>query len=137
MQTKLIVGAILLGAALVAGTVLLSGDSGGSSASRAGGNAGVGEAVIEDGVQYIDITARGGYSPRTTKAKAGVPTIIRMKTKNTYDCSAALVIPDIEYQSFLPNAGVTEIQVPAEKAQGTLRGMCSMAMYNFEINFEE
>jgi plastocyanin domain-containing protein len=96
----------------------------------------VGRAVLENGVQYVDIMVRGGYSPRVTKAQAGVPTVLRMKTENTYDCSSALVINDLGYQSYLPATGVTEIQVPAEKAQGTLRGMCSMAMYHFQVDFE-
>jgi len=96
----------------------------------------VGQAVVEDGVQYVDIEARAGYFPGVTKAQAGIPTVIRMKTNNTYDCSIALVINDLGYRSFLPGTGVTEIEVPVEKAQGTLRGMCSMAMYHFQIDFE-
>lgn len=93
-------------------------------------------ATIEDGVQYVDITAQGGYFPRTTRAKAGVPTVIRMKTENTYDCSSALVIRDLSYEGRLQPTGVEEISVPVEKAQGTLKGMCSMAMYHFEVVFE-
>ncbi|HEY5588657.1 MAG TPA: hypothetical protein VIK86_06855, partial [Candidatus Paceibacterota bacterium] len=29
---------------------------------------------IKDGIQYVTIDAKGGYSPRTSNAKAGIPT---------------------------------------------------------------
>lgn len=140
MQQKLTALAVLL-VTLLVGAALLFGGGGEAGTGSARGTAGkttanVGEAIMEDGVQYIDIEARGGYTPRTTRAQAGVPTVIRMTTDSTYDCSLALVIRDLEYQNFLPQTGVTEIEVPADKAQGTLRGMCSMAMYHFEVEFE-
>lgn len=91
---------------------------------------------IVNGVQFIDITVKGGYEPRHTTAKAGIPTIIRMKTSGTYDCSAALSIPKLNYRkNLLPN-GVTEIEMPPQEAGSTLTGTCSMGMYNFSINFE-
>jgi plastocyanin domain-containing protein len=70
--------------------------------NKSGGGAGDGNNVsIVDGKQVIEILARGGYSPRKTVAKAGVPTILRVKTQNTYDCSSALVIPALNYRKFL------------------------------------
>lgn len=93
-------------------------------------------ASIVEGVQYIDISAKGGYSPRIVSAKAGVPTTLRVATRGTFDCSASLVIPALSYQKFLPASGVEEIQIPAEKAQGTLQGLCSMGMYSFKVVFE-
>lgn len=141
MQTKFTAGIILLVAALIS-VLLMTRGSLGDENKRSFGEGGldmttdVGEAKMKDGVQYIDITARGGYAPRVTKAVAGLPAVIRVKTNNSYDCSIALTIPDIGYQSYLPQTGVTEIVVPAERAQGTLRGMCSMAMYHFQIDFE-
>jgi len=126
---------ILAVVVLIGGALYLRGDSS-SSADAGGGGALVATSIVEDGVQYVDITARGGYTPRVTKAQAGMPTVIRMKTENTFDCSMALVIPDLNYQSYLKQSGVEEIEVPADKAQGTLEGLCSMAMYHFTIEFE-
>jgi len=91
---------------------------------------------IVDGKQIIDISAKGGYSPRIVEAKAGVPTVLRVSTKGTFDCSASLVIPSLSYQKFLQPSGVEEIAIPAERAQGTLQGLCSMGMYNFQIRFQ-
>ena len=142
MQNKLTVGAIVLTGLLIGGAIMFTGSQNRTeqsvfdSAPRAQVKNENGTAVIEDGVQYVDITARGGYTPRVTKAHAGIPTRIRMRTENTYDCSMALVIPDLSYQAYLPQSGVTEIDVPVEKTQGTLRGLCSMAMYHFQIDFE-
>jgi plastocyanin domain-containing protein len=139
-KNKIIVASILGVALLIAGAIFFTAKQNPrviEDDTQAGQmEAQVGSATIENGVQYVDIMVRGGYSPTVTKAQAGVPTVIRMKTENSYDCSIALVINDLDYQSYLPSTGVTEIQVPVEKAQGTLRGMCSMAMYHFQIDFE-
>lgn len=140
MHTKLTIGASLFVVVLIVAAVTFWGATGEQNTSvQSGGEtrAAVAEAVIENGVQYVDIEARAGYTPRNTRAQAGIPTVIRMTTDNTYDCSLALVIRDLDHQSFLPQSGITEIEVPAEKARGTLRGMCSMAMYHFEIEFRE
>lgn len=93
-------------------------------------------AVIEDGTQIIDIAAKGGYSPRVVVAKAGVPTVLRVRTNGTFDCSASIVIPKLSYQKFLQPSAVEEIPISAAQAQGTLQGLCAMGMYNFQIKFE-
>lgn len=85
--------------------------------------------------QIIEISARGGYFPRTSFAKAGIPTTIKVTTNGTYDCSAALVIPSIGYQKFLAASGVTNVEIPPQKSGTTIQGFCSMGMYNFDINF--
>ncbi len=92
--------------------------------------------VIENGKQIITITAKGGYSPRTMTAKAGVPTELRVDTNNTYDCTSALNIPSIGYSNYLPATGSTTIPLPPQKTGTALRGLCSMGMYNFVINFD-
>ena len=93
-------------------------------------------ATITDGKQIIDISAKGGYSPRKVVAKAGIPTILRVSTKGTFDCSASLVIPKLSYQKFLQPSGTEDIAISAEQAQGTMQGLCSMGMYNFQIIFQ-
>lgn len=93
-------------------------------------------AVLIDGKQFIDISAKGGYSPRVVTAKAGVPTVLRVTTNGTFDCSASVVIPKLSYQRFLQPSAVEEISITAEQAQGTLQGLCSMGMYNFQIKFQ-
>jgi plastocyanin domain-containing protein len=91
--------------------------------------------VTTEGKQVIEIDAKGGYSPRTTSAKAGVPTVLKVKTSGTFDCSSSLVIPSIGYRKNLPPSGETLIDLPPQEVGYVLRGTCSMGMYNFEVNF--
>jgi plastocyanin domain-containing protein len=89
---------------------------------------------IKDGVQYVTIDAKGGYSPRVSTAKAGIPTKLIVKTNGTYDCSASLAIRSIGYQKILPQTGEETIDLGTPKA-GPLQGVCGMGMYSFSINF--
>lgn len=89
---------------------------------------------IRDGVQYVIINAKGGYSPRVSTAQANIPTKLIVKTNGTYDCSASLVIRSIGYQKILPQTGEEVIDLGTPQS-GTLQGLCGMGMYNFSINF--
>ncbi|PIR82927.1 hypothetical protein COU19_03255 [Candidatus Kaiserbacteria bacterium CG10_big_fil_rev_8_21_14_0_10_56_12] len=92
-------------------------------------------AVITDGVQFIDIAAKGGYSPRVIVAKAGVQSVIRVATNGTFDCSSSVVIPALGYQKFLSPTGTEDIVLSPEQAHGTLQGTCTMGMYSFRVEF--
>ncbi len=90
----------------------------------------------ENSKQVIEITAKGGYAPRISTAKANTPTILRVKTSSTFDCSSALRIPSIGYSKNLPPSGTTDIELPAQAAGTTLKALCSMGMYNFSVQFQ-
>ena len=90
---------------------------------------------VKDGVQYITIDAKGGYSPGVSTAKAGIPTKLIVKTSGTYDCSASLVIRSFGYQKILAQTGEEIIDIGIPKAGEPLQGVCGMGMYNFLINF--
>ncbi len=90
---------------------------------------------IKDGIQYITVNAKGGYSPKVSSAKAGIPTKLIMKTDGTYDCSASLVIRSVGFQKILAQTGEEVIDLGTPKAGQPLQGLCSMGMYNFSINF--
>jgi plastocyanin domain-containing protein len=90
---------------------------------------------ILDGIQVIEIDAKGGYSPRQTVAKADVPTVLKVKTQGTFDCSASLNIPNLNYHSVLESSGEVAIEVSPQKPGSTLQGVCGMGMYNFKIQF--
>ena len=104
--------------------------------SEDGGEVDLGTVTMTDGVQVVEMQAKGGYSPSSVTLKAGVPTLIRMNSNGTYDCSAALQIPQINYSIFLPSSGVTEIEIPAQTPGTTIQGLCGMGMYGFKLNFE-
>lgn len=90
---------------------------------------------IIDGKQIIEIHARGGYQPRKSIAKVGVPTVLRFNTSGTFDCSSAVRIPSLDISKNLPASGVTDIDIGNPK-RGILQGMCGMGMYPFEIDFQ-
>jgi plastocyanin domain-containing protein len=90
---------------------------------------------IIDGVQIVEIQARGGYWPRKSIAKAGVPTVLRFDTKGTFDCSSSIRIPSMGVSKVLPQTGSTDIDL-GEQATSTLSGSCGMGMYPFEVSFE-
>jgi len=90
--------------------------------------------IVEE-KQIIDLTARGGYSPEKSIAKAGIPTILRFTTNGTFDCSSSVRIPSMNVSKNLANAGITDIDLGIPKV-GILRGSCGMGMYPFEIDFQ-
>ncbi len=85
--------------------------------------------------QIIEIHAKGGYQPRKSVAKAGVPTVVRFVTKGTFDCSSTISIPSMKISRSLPPSGSTDIDL-GTVAAGVLQGTCGMGMYPFEIDFQ-
>ena len=90
---------------------------------------------VVDGVQIIEINAKGGYSPGKSVAKAGMPTVIRFQTSTTFDCSSSVRIPSLNITKALPQTGTTDIDVGSQNAI-TLQGTCGMGMYPFEVDFQ-
>ncbi len=88
-----------------------------------------------DGKQIIKINAKGGFSPEHSFAKAGIPTILRVSTSGTFDCSSAIRIPEMNISQNLPISGSTDINIGVQKV-GTFQGTCGMGMYPFDIKFE-
>ena len=107
----------------------------GGSISKNNSSQAVQNSEIKDGIQYITINAKGGYSPKVSVAKADIPTKLIIKTNGTYDCSASLVIRSIGFQKILSQTGEEIIDIGTPKAGQSLQGICGMGMYNFLINY--
>jgi plastocyanin domain-containing protein len=120
---------IILSSLLVGGLIVIS------SGKKTESGASVNNVEIVEGKQIITIRAKGGYSPKVSTAAADTPTLIRVETTGTFDCSAALVLPSINYQSNLNPSGTTDIEIGPQKAGTKFQGLCSMGMYNFVVNF--
>lgn len=88
---------------------------------------------IVDGQQIVEITAKAGYTPRVSEVKAGVPTILRVDTQGTFDCSSQIRVPSLDISRSLPPSGVTDIALGTLEA-GVLQGTCGMGMYPFQLN---
>lgn len=89
---------------------------------------------IRDGVQYVTVNAKGGYSPRVSEIKANIPTKLIVKTNGTYDCSLSLVIRSLNFQKILQQTGEEIINVGTPKSGDKIQGVCGMGMYSFLIN---
>ncbi|MEO5635020.1 MAG: cupredoxin domain-containing protein [Candidatus Paceibacterota bacterium] len=129
MKSNIIIISILAVVVLIFGVIIFVGGST-SNVIQDGQNV-----TIVDGKQIIEITARGGYTPNASLAKAGIPTILRFNTNGTFDCSSSVRIPSMSLSKMLPNSGSTDIDLGSPEI-GTLAGICGMGMYQFEINFE-
>lgn len=92
-------------------------------------------ALMQGDTQVIEITAKGGYSPRSVTAKANTKTTLNMKTLNTYDCSVALIIRDLKVNETLPTNGTKTYEIPPQQPGTEIVGNCSMGMYGFKIKF--
>jgi len=125
--------ALIITVVLIGGAIVLTGTTSGAPSAE---NVPAGNNVsIVDGQQIIDLTAKGGYSPRVSTAKAGIPTIIRFHTSGTFDCSSSVRIPSMGVSKSLPPTGTTDIAIASPQA-GLLQGMCGMGMYPFQVNFQ-
>lgn len=118
---------VLVAGVLIGGVIMLSN---GSSEDWQAGNV-----SIENGKQVVEITAKGTYAPRYTTAQANMPTVLKIKTRGTFDCTAALTVPAVRYKAMLPPSGETLIEIPSQKPGSTVQGVCAMGMYNFQVKF--
>lgn len=129
-----IILALVVSIVLIGGTIWLVNRGGAGSGDESSAGTATNVATM-DGTQTITISAKGGYSPKITNAKADLPTVIKMDTSGTFDCSASLTIPSLNYRKSLPASGETAIDIPAQKAGSTLQGVCAMGMYSFTVKF--
>lgn len=120
---------ILVAVVLIGGAFALTRKS--DTTSIADGN----NVTVVDGKQIVEISAKGGYQPRKSIAKAGIPTVIRFDTSGTFDCSSVIRIPSMNISKTLPQTGTTDIDVGSQDV-ATLQGTCGMGMYPFEVEFK-
>ena len=90
---------------------------------------------LEGGIQIIEIKAKGGYLPLQTTAKAFLPTMLRMVTDDTFDCSSSVIIPNLRVRKRLPLSGSTDIQLPTMPEDTVLTVYCGMGMFSFDLDF--
>lgn len=130
MQKNIIISSIV-SLALIGGTLYFVTNR---SASTGTGEVAQPQNVeIRDGMQYVTVTAKGGYSPKVTQIKSGIPTKLVVKTDGTYDCSASLVVRSIGFQKTLQSSGEEEIDLGTPKSGEDVQGVCGMGMYSFQI----
>lgn len=129
MQKNTIIS-VIISIALIGGTLYFVSDGPASSGGKGAQSQNV---EIRDDVQYVTITAKGGYSPRITQVKGGLPTKLVMRTNDTYDCSLSLVVRSVGFRKMLQSTGEEVIDLGIPKSGEKIWGVCGMGMYNFQI----
>lgn len=132
MKISILPASILISAALIGGAVLLT--QRGSPSLQGRTSIPADNVSIVDGKQIIEITAKGGYRPGESVAQAGIPTVLRLRTNGTFDCSSFVRIPSMNISKALPQSGNTDIDIGTPQ-RGTLLGTCGMGMYRFQVDF--
>lgn len=129
MKTNIIIS-VVVSVLLIGGAYVLSKKSNLENEDK------INNVSIIDGKQIIDIKAKGGFYPKKSTAKSSVPTILRINTDGTFDCSSVVRIPSMNISKNLPQSGVTDIDLGSPK-EGVVYGTCGMGMYPFEIDFQD
>ncbi|GAB4140434.1 MAG: hypothetical protein Fur0024_1690 [Patescibacteria group bacterium] len=94
-------------------------------------------ATTENGTQIITINVKNnGYSPNFIIAKAGIETIIRFKSKNSFSCGNSVEVPSFNFAKNLKPTDTYDMKIPPQKSGEIVKGRCSMGMYFFEVRFE-
>ncbi|OJZ76222.1 copper-translocating P-type ATPase [Mycobacterium paraffinicum] len=84
-------------------------------------------AAVDDGVQRIEVTVRGGYSPNVVQVRQGIPVEIEFDRQETGDCSSRVVFPDLRLSAALPAHQRTTVRFTPQRA-GSFGFTCSMNM---------
>lgn len=132
LMNKVIITSVVLTVLAIGGIFMLLRADNAPSSIADGGTSNI---SVIDGKQVIRINAKGGYAPRITTARADMPTVIEVQTNGTYDCSLALTVPVVGFRKNLPASGITPIEIPPQQPGSTVRGVCTMGMYHFAVNF--
>jgi Cu+-exporting ATPase len=84
-------------------------------------------AEVRGGVQEIEITVKGGYSPNLIRVKEGVPLRLVFDRQENSDCSARVVFPDFGVSRSLAAFGRTTVELMPDRA-GQYGFACGMNM---------
>ncbi len=88
------------------------------------------------GKQTVVLTVTDFYEPTQFTAKAGVPTTLILRGKDSGGCARAFTIPELGVQEIVKRDGDTKIDLGTRKP-GTLRFSCAMGMQTGTINFQK
>ena len=83
--------------------------------------------VRESGVQEIDVTVKGGYSPDVIVVKQGVPVRLNFRREETSSCSERVVFGDFHVARDLPAFKTTPVEFTPDRS-GEFTFTCGMNM---------
>ena len=84
-------------------------------------------AVLAGGVQRLEVTVKGGYSPEVLRMRQGVPVELTFDRQESGDCTSRVVFPDFRVSAALPAWQRTTVRLdPGET--GEFGFACGMNM---------
>jgi Cu+-exporting ATPase len=84
-------------------------------------------AVLAGGVQRLEVTVKGGYSPEVIRVRQGVPVELTFDRQESGDCTSRVVFPDFQLSAALPAYQRTTVRLdPAEVGESGFA--CGMNM---------
>ena len=85
------------------------------------------DAALSGGVQRVQVTVRGGYSPNVVQVRQGVPVEMEFDRQESGDCSARVVFPDLQLSAALPAHQRTIVRFTPQQS-GSFLFACGMNM---------
>ena len=73
-------------------------------------------AHLEGGVQRVEVTVRGGYSPDVIRARQGIPVELVFDRQESGECTNRVVFPDLRVSAGLPAFARTTVRVDPDRA---------------------
>ncbi|MFF8942085.1 heavy metal translocating P-type ATPase [Streptomyces sp. NPDC014864] len=86
-----------------------------------------GAARLEGGVQRVEVTVRGGYSPDLIKVREGIPVELVFDRQEAGECTSRVVFPDLRVGAGLPAHSRTTVRLNPDRP-GTFPFACGMNM---------
>ncbi|MEU6379827.1 heavy metal translocating P-type ATPase [Streptomyces sp. NPDC046909] len=86
-----------------------------------------GTARLEGGVQRVEVTVRGGYSPDVIKVRQGTPVDLVFDRQEAGECTSRVVFPDLKVGAGLPAHARTTVRLNPERP-GSFGFACGMNM---------
>ncbi|MFF1298418.1 MULTISPECIES: heavy metal translocating P-type ATPase [unclassified Streptomyces] len=84
-------------------------------------------ARLEGGVQRVEVTVRGGYSPDVIRVRQGIPVELVFDRQESGECTSRVVFPDLRVSAGLPAYARTTVRVDPAEA-GSFGFACGMNM---------
>ncbi|MBB1244298.1 heavy metal translocating P-type ATPase [Streptomyces durbertensis] len=86
-----------------------------------------GAARVEDGVQRVRVTVRGGYSPDRIRVREGTPVELVFDRQEAGECTSRVVFPDLRVSAGLPAHTTTTVRLAPDRP-GRYPFACGMNM---------
>ncbi|MFE0630438.1 heavy metal translocating P-type ATPase [Streptomyces sp. NPDC058864] len=84
-------------------------------------------ARLEDGVQRVEVTVRGGYSPNVIRVRQGIPVEVVFDRQEAGECTSRVVFPELKVGAGLPAHTRTTVRLSPDRA-GSYGFDCGMHM---------